>query len=203
MYKGRQIVLASASPRRKELLESLGVQFKVIPPQIDEEVETQDFASLRLSTAEIVEYLAFLKANAVASGLSSNKVKEQRNAIVIGADTLVLCGGNIIGKPKDRAEAIRILTQLSGTQHSVFTGLCIIDSVTGKMIQGREETMVQMRCISKTAIEEYVDSGRSMGKAGAYAIQEDNDKFVEKIEGSFSNVVGLPLDLLQEMLKKI
>ena len=197
MYKGRQIVLASASPRRKELLESLGVQFKVIPPQIDEEVPPY------LPTTEVAEYLAFLKANAVASGLSSNKVKEQRNVIVIGADTLVLCSGNIIGKPKDRAEAIRILTQLSGTQHSVFTGLCIIDSVTGKMIQGREETMVQMRCISKAEIEEYVDSGRSMGKAGAYAIQEDNDKFVEKIEGSFSNVVGLPLDLLQEMLKKI
>ncbi len=189
MYKGRHIVLASASPRRKELLKSLGFQFKIIPPQVDEKIPPN------LSPDEIVEYFAFLKANSVASGL--------KNSVVIGADTLVLCNGNIIGKPKDRADAIRILTQLSGTRHSVFTGVCIIDTVTGKKMQGHKETLIRMRHISKAEIEEYVDSGGSIGKAGAYAIQEDNDKFVEEIEGSFSNVVGLPLDLLQEMLEEI
>ncbi|MBI4008216.1 MAG: septum formation protein Maf [Planctomycetes bacterium] len=198
MYKGRQIVLASASPRRKELLKSLGFQFKVIPPKIDEEIPPN------LSPAEIVEYLASLKAKSVASRLKNIEDSPSfGRAIIIGADTLVLCNGNIIGKPKDREEAIRILTQLSGTRHSVFTGICIIDTVTGKKLQGHRETFVQMRRISKAEIEEYVDSGGSMGKAGAYAIQEDNDKFVEEIEGSFSNVVGLPLDLLQEMLEKL
>lgn len=189
MFNDKQLVLASASPRRRELLSSLGLQFKVVPPRINEEARPD------LSPNEIVEHLAFLKANTVALVLE--------NSIVIGADTLVFADGKIIGKPEDRADAIHILTQLSGTRHSVFTGICIIDTDTGKSLRGHEETVVQMRRISNAEIEEYVDTGGSTGKAGAYAIQEDDDKFVEEIEGSFSNVVGLPLDLLKELLDKI
>jgi len=118
------------------------------------------------------------------------------------ADTIVVLGGRILGKPRDEEDARRILHELAGTKHSVITGVCLIDAATGETIYGSEETGVEMKPMTDAEIEEYVQTGEAMGASGAYRIQESADRFVEGIEGSFSNVVGLPLSLVEELLKR-
>ena len=183
-----ELILASASPRRRELLAATGRAFRVVPSDAEETVPEG------LSPTEAAEHLACRKAAAVAARLS--------RGIVIGADTIVTSGPDIIGKPTDREDAIRILESLSRRAHTVITGLCLIDARSGRRLSGCERTRVQMRRMDRREIEAYVDSGEAMGKAGAYAIQESGDRFVERIEGSFSNVVGLPLELLGRMLEE-
>ena len=138
--------------------------------------------------------LAVRKAESVAARLT--------DGIVLGADTLVAAQDGIIGKPHDRADAIAILKRLARAPHVVVTGLCFLDAQTGRRRVASDQTRVTMRQMSDVEIEAYVDSGEAMGKAGAYAIQETGDRFVERVEGSYSNVVGLPLELLEKMLKE-
>ncbi|MBM4046159.1 MAG: septum formation inhibitor Maf [Planctomycetes bacterium] len=185
----RRLVLASASPRRRQLLAQLGCPFDVAVPEADEQLDAS------VSPRELAQRLARLKAESVA--------KTFPDALILGADTLVATGGELIGKPADRQDAVRILSRLSGTRHRVITGICILDAASGQTWQDAEETWVTMRPMSRAEIEAYVDSGEAMGKAGAYAIQETGDRYVEKVEGSFSNVVGLPLELLARMLKPL
>ncbi len=184
-----ELILASASPRRRELLAATGRTFRVVPSDAEESVPEG------LSPAEAAELLACRKAEAVASRLT--------NGIVIGADTIVTSGSDLIGKPSDRADAIRILECLSRRAHTVITGLCLIDARTRRRLSACERTRVHMRGMERREIEEYVDSGEAMGKAGAYAIQESGDRFVERIEGSLSNVVGLPMELLERLLEQM
>ena len=125
------------------------------------------------------------------------------HGLVLGADTLVALDDNIIGKPDSREHAIAILKRLSGRCQLVITGLCLIDAGTNRRCVASEITQVTMRPMSQAEIEAYVDSGEAMGKAGAYAIQETGDRFIERIDGSFSNVVGLPLTLLRRLLTEI
>jgi septum formation protein len=183
-----ELFLASSSPRRLELLKRLGRRFRVASPNADENLPPG------LSAVEAAEMLAVRKAESVAARIS--------DGIVLGADTLVATESGIVGKPRDRADAIAILTRLSSAPHIVVTGLCLLDARTGRRRVASDQTRVTMRPMTTAEIEAYVDSGEAMGKAGAYAIQETGDRFVERIEGSFSNVVGLPLELLAKMLEE-
>jgi septum formation protein len=136
--------------------------------------------------------LAYLKANDVAS-----RVDE---ALILGADTIVLHKKNILGKPKDKDDAKRMLSMLSNSEHDILSGVCLIDMPSKKKLLRFCRTFIRMRPVTEREIEEYVESGESMDKAGAYAIQGEGKKFIDKIEGSYSNVVGLPLETVKEMI---
>ena len=182
--------LASVSPRRKELLRSAGYQFSISAPATDESAEQGDGTPESLAVAR-----ASAKARSAAERLDS--------ALVIGADTIVVLGERIIGKPADREDARRILRELSGTAHRVVTGLALIDAASGMEITRAESTEIVMESMSQDDIEEYVSSGEADDKAGAYAIQETGDRFVRSVNGSLTNVVGLPMEALEEMLNQM
>ena len=184
-----ELILASTSPRRQKLLKQLGRPFRIIPPTAD---ETLPYG---LSPTQASEELAVRKAESVAKAL--------RAGLVIGADTIVALGDRVIGKPTDCRHAIEILEQLCGQTQSVITGICLLDVETGRRRVASEVTQVTMRPTGRAEIEAYVDSGEGMGKAGAYAIQETGDRFVERVQGSLSNVVGLPLELLGRLLDEM
>lgn len=184
-----QLVLASASPRRRQLLAEAGYSFKVIPPPVNEPPTP---ANCQLSATAWAEALAYFKARAVAQTCT--------NAIIIGADTIVEHDGTIIGKATDQDHARRILsTQFIG-DNNVITGLAVLYPKLKKRIITHITTLVVMRKMTDTELEEYLDSGAWQDKAGAYALQEGGDRFVKKIEGSQSNVVGLPMEKLNEIL---
>ena len=192
-----RLILASASPRRKKIFEEAGYRFEIADPG-----DAEDAIDAAHTPAQLAIDKARAKAHAVAAAL-----KPPFPALVIGADTLVAALGKVIGKPLDRADATAILSGLSGTRHCVISGVCTIPVVardTGAellpALEFAESTWVTMRRMSSDAIAEYVNSGQSDGKAGAYAIQENGDKFVERIEGSFLNVVGFPLERFEAEL---
>ena len=187
-----ELILASSSPRRFELLSEAGFILRVIEP---DEVEGE--GKLRgVSAIEEARRLASAKAQSVARKLRTK-------AIVLGADTVVSLDEQVIGKARDREHARQILSMLSGTTHKVITGLALVEaSAGGRCMVEHDVTLLSMAELSAEQIEEYLESGAWQGKAGAYGIQED-DAFILKIEGSFSNVVGLPLELLERMLKEL
>ena len=183
----RKIILASASPRRRELLERAGFEFEVMTSGAEEKANTSD--------AELmVRELALLKAGAVAK-------TAKNNALVIGADTVVCLKDEILGKPKNEADAKEMLKKLSGRAHSVYTGVCVTDTKTGKSVCKSERTDVFFRNISDEEICEYVKTGEPMDKAGAYAIQGGAAKFVSACEGNLDNVIGLPVELVKEIIQ--
>ncbi|MBU6392171.1 MAG: septum formation protein Maf [Planctomycetota bacterium] len=182
----KRLILASNSPRRIALLKSLGYQFDIMPHHIEERGYDNDLPTT------LVQRLAFLKASAVA--------KRVDNAIIVSADTIVLHNKNIFGKPKDTHDARRILSILSDSEHDVVSGVCVIEAPLKKKLLRTAQTHIKMKRITEEEIEMYIGSGEPMDKAGAYAIQGIGRKFIEKIDGSYSNAVGLPLEILQEML---
>ncbi|KKO19366.1 MAG: septum formation protein [Candidatus Brocadia fulgida] len=184
----KRLILASTSPRRIALLKLLGYRFDIIPHSIDEYIPDD------ATPEEVVLNLAFMKAHDVAGRVE--------DAIIIGADTLVYHKKGIIGKPKDIRDAKKILSLLSNSAHSIFTGVCIIDKPSQKKLLRNERTQITMKHIPEEELEAYVQSGEPMDKAGAYAIQGEGEKFIKQITGSYSNAVGLPLGLVQEMLNK-
>jgi len=183
----KTIVLASKSPRRKALLEKAGIKFKVVESKVEEHFD------LKLKPYELAEKLSLEKAKAV--------YEKHRNSTIISADTLVMCEGKILGKPIDKKDAKKMLQFLSGKIHSIITGFTIIDG--NKTITRSEETKIYMRKISNQEIDSYVKTNEPFDKAGAYAIQEEAQKFIEKIEGDFDNAVGLPINSLVLELKKL
>ena len=184
-----RLILASASERRQALLRRMGYAFEVVPPNVDESVPPG------LPPERVAERLAERKAAAVAAGLSG--------ALVIGADTIVALGDEIIGKPRDRADARRILRRLRGTAQRVITGVCLLDTATGRRLVAHETSLVKAAPVSDDEIDRYVASGLGDDKAGAYAVQEADDPFVQSIDGSFDNVVGLPTELLARLLSEL
>jgi len=184
----KQIVLASASPRRKELLEEMDIAFIVDPSGSEENIDES------LSPLEIAATLSLQKAQVVA--------KRHKNALVIGADTIVVLGKKILGKPKTKAHAKEMLSLLSGKAHDVITGFTIIDTDTGKKVTKAVTTKVYFKKITQEEKDAYVATGEPMDKAGAYAIQERGSFFIEKIEGDFDNVVGLPLFAVKDVLSQ-
>jgi len=207
-----QLILASNSPRRRELLREAGYRFQVRPPPIDDgdeelsgeppEVLVERLALLK-ADATIGEYrLAGAGMSPAASAAGSiQPACAPHGALVLGADTVVVLAGRIIGKPADEADARRILASLSGSTHRVLTGLALIDTATGRRATDHDVTLIRMRIMTPAEIDAYVASGEAMGKAGAYAMQETGDRFVESFEGSLTNIVGLPMQLLERMLK--
>jgi septum formation protein len=186
------LVLASGSPRRHQLLAELGVAFDVRPADVDEAPRPGEDA------VELVRRLAVDKASA---GLAA---APERPIVVLGADTLVAVEGEVLGKPVDEADAARMLRTLSGTRHQVHTGVAVATAdATGTATRLEvevETTHVHMAPWTDEEIAAYVASGEPMDKAGSYAIQEVGDRKVTRIEGSFDNVVGLPLGLVRRML---
>lgn len=181
----RQIILASKSPRRKELLESIGLDFLVHESKFEEK-ETH------LTPEELATHNAIGKAQDVSH--------HYRNALIIGVDTVVAFENHMLGKPKNKEDAKRILRLLSNTTHKVITAICIIDTKTKKNISGLEITLVTMDRLEESDIESYVNSGEGEDKAAGYAIQGLGSLFVKKIEGDYFNVVGLPIYRLRKLL---
>lgn len=184
----RKIVLASKSPRRRELLSAFVPDLEIMVDSSDEVVEEG------LSPEETVKRLALKKAENVASMADGS-------AIIIAADTVVFIDGEILGKPATYDEAASMLYKLSGREHFVCTGFSVIDNQTKKTICDFERTVVRFKTLSDSEIEKYVETGEPMDKAGAYGIQGIGSVFVEGIQGDYFNVVGLPLCSLAKMLK--
>lgn len=183
------LVLASASPRRRELLERLGVEFRTVPAEVDE----RPIAEQVREPARLVTLLAETKAKAVA--------REHPRALVIGADTVVVLDGEILGKPSDAREARRMLARLSGRTHHVYTGVAVVDGESGRSESCAEVTAVTFGRLTDEQIERYVQTGEPLDKAGAYGIQGIGATLVERVEGCFFNVVGLPLFRLSRLLE--
>jgi septum formation protein len=184
-----QLILASASPRRRDLLRQVGLDFQMDAPDVDESTDSS------LAPAEIVERLAARKAEAVAA--------RHAGAIVLGSDTLVFLGNQALGKPGDAAESRAFLQRLSGQTHQVYSGLCLLETDGGRREVGHSRTNVRMRTLSREDINEYVAANESADKAGGYAIQGRGAFLIEEIQGDYSNVVGLPLALLYEFLTRL
>ncbi|MFH0938763.1 MAG: Maf family protein [Planctomycetota bacterium] len=191
-----RLVLASVSPRRKQILREAGFAFEAIDPG-----EVED----AIAAAHCPESLAIAKARAKAEVVVVG-VPPPYPVVVVAVDTLVAHGDTVIGKPQDRTDAVAILSRLSGTRHRVISGLCLWPILaTGVSLAPKlatETTWVKMRKMSAEEIAAYVASGEADGKAGAYAVQETGDRFVEKIEGSFLNIVGFPLELFKMLLSQ-
>ncbi len=191
MKKAVSIILASASPRRKELLAKAGYKFKVVTSGIDESA----FSVEGGSTREYAERLALAKAKDVAGRFP--------NSLVIGADTVVDFNGQIIGKPADAKDAEAITRKLFSAPHKVITGIAIVRLNDNTEIVESDITTVYPKKMTEQQVEEHIRGGSWQDKAGAYAIQETGEKFVEKIEGSLTNVMGFPMELVQRLLKKV
>jgi septum formation protein len=185
----KPLILASQSPRRKYLLKQIGMKFRIIPSRVAEV-----FLS-RQSPGENAQRIALEKATDVAARL--------RRGIVVGADTLVVLDHHVLGKPKSKDDAKRMLRLLSGREHSVYTGFALKDVETGKHISGVEETKVRFRKLTEKEITDYVNSGSPMDKAGSYGIQDDvGAVFIERVNGCFYNIVGFPLARFYSTLQR-
>ena len=186
----QQIYLASKSPRRRKLLKQLGIKFKSFSVNTIEDLFDGEHP------VDCVKRLAQVKMNRAK--------KKVKNGIIITADTIVVLDRRVIGKPKNKKEAVRILSLLSGRVHTVYTGFCVFNQKTDKSILDFEKTKVEFRKLTKDEIFDYVNGGSPMDKAGAYGIQDDfGAVFVKKINGCYYNVVGLPLTKLYNALRKI
>lgn len=187
LVQPRPLVLASMSPRRRQLMTERGYEFEVVEPPFEE----PDAASPHVPPANHAESLAFFKARSVARLFPDH--------VILAADTIAYLHGEIIGKPIDRSDARAILENMSGTMHEVLTGVALYEPKTGRRRITHDVTKLRVRELSGKQIEEYLNTGEWIGKAGAYGIQDEGDKFVERIDGSFSNVVGLPMELVERL----
>ena len=179
------LILASSSPRRADLLRAAGIPFQAVSVDVDETV-------LKLEPpGEHVRRLAREKADAAFATHAA--------AVILAADTIVLVGGEIMGKPRDAADATRMLRLLSGREHEVLSGVAIVAARGGNVEVAR--TRVWVNPLSETEIADYIATGEPLGKAGAYAIQGLGSRFIDRIQGSYSNVVGLPVALVYRLLK--
>jgi septum formation protein len=188
--KKMKFILASKSPRRKELLASLGLEFEIMESSADESVISKD-----IPPEIYVQELAMIKSTSVAACV-------EKNSLVIGADTVVVADGKIIGKPKDSDEAYAMLSSFSKSSHKVYSGISVTDSSDGRTVTDWCETEVFFNEITPDEIKNYINTYKPYDKAGAYGIQEYASVFIEKINGDFFNVVGLPLSKLYGLLKK-
>jgi len=188
IFAMRKIILASASPRRKEILKITGLNFAVCTSDYEEEI------NLPLRPRELARFLSRKKAEVVAH--------KYKNAVIIAADTFIVFKNRLLGKPRTDKEAEKMLGMLNGKMHSVITGFTIIDTANNKILSRSVETKVYFKKLGVEEISAYVSSKEPLNKAGAYAIQGLGAVFIKKIDGDFFNVMGLPLCALTESLKK-
>jgi len=182
----KPIILASQSPRRKQLLEQISLKFEIDPSNYEEDM------SLKMEPGKLAEFLSLGKAKDVA--------QRHKDSIIISADTIVAVDDEVFGKPKTPEKAKYMLQKLSGRAHSVITGFTIIDTETNKQVSKSVETKVYFKEISEEEMDAYIATGEPMDKGGGYAIQGLAALFVEKIEGDYFNIVGLPIIALAEEL---
>lgn len=203
-----KLILASASPRRKELLQQIGAEFQIFPAEGEEVVTGTE-------PEQVVLDLSRQKAEEVAERLKESECEFEKKQkageeesregkIILGADTVVALDGEILGKPQNRADAVKMLQMLSGSVHSVFTGVTLIlqRKESEEVISFYEETKVFMYPMTEAEITAYVDTGEPLDKAGAYGIQGKGAVYIEKIAGDYNNVVGLPLAKIYQILLK-
>ena len=191
IFYQKKRILASHSPRRKSLLEEIGWEFEVFPApdSVEDGLTTEGW-----TPEELVRVLARAKAGYVAAQLADQDV------VIIGCDTVAVCQGEILGKPHDRMEAQRMLRRLSGTRHKVLTGLVLWNPRYPKNIHEETvTTILEMDALSEETLECYLDSNRWQGKAGAFGYQDGND-WLKIMDGTASNVVGLPVERLKELI---
>ncbi len=181
------LILASSSPRRRELLGRFGMDFTVKVPDVDESILPNE------DPVAHVRRLAQAKAAKVA--------EEEEEGLVVGADTIVVLDGEIIGKPEDREDAIRMLSALAGRTHRVYSGVAVTALPSGATRTVVVCSRVTMAAIGESEIRRYVDGGEPLDKAGAYAVQGEGKRYVTAVRGSFTNVVGLPLQALHRFLR--
>lgn len=193
----KKIILGSASPRRRELMAQIGLEFEVVVSHKEEHYES-------IIPEEIVKELALMKAENVASELDEQGTV--KDTIIIGADTIVVLDNQILGKPKDEADAFRMLKDLQGRAHQVFTGVAILDfdkEGIRKTHNHAVETKVYVHEMDESEITSYIQSGEPMDKAGAYGIQGKFAAYIDQIEGDYYNVVGLPVSYVYQQIKAI
>lgn len=187
-----KIILASKSPRRKELLDLLKVKYEIKVSNAEETIEKE------LKPEEQAKKLAYIKAKTVFDETEGDR-------IIIGSDTMVVKDGKIYGKPKDKEDALKILKELNGQKHEVITGLAILVQKGNKYQEHitYDKTQVKIKDMSEKEIINWIDTGEAYDKAGAYAIQGEFSIFIEKIDGNYSTVVGLPIHKVYDILKEI
>lgn len=185
-----RIILASRSPRRRDILNNISLEFEVVESSFQEAID------VTMCPEELVKHLAYKKAEDVANNITGD------DALVIGADTIVVHDGIVMGKPKSDQESFDMLKRLSGDWHNVYTGICVIDTATGKKALDFDSTSVKIRELSDEDIKCYINTGEPIDKAGSYAIQGIGSLLVEKMEGCYFNVVGLPIYKLSVLLKE-
>lgn len=183
------LVLASSSPRRRYLLGLVGIRHRVIAPRVKEEAHAHE------DPAEHVVRLAGLKARSVRPRV--------KRGLILGADTIVLLDGAILGKPRSKAEARRMLRRLSGRWHTVYTGLVVVDAASGKTAEGHEQSRVRIRKMTDAEIDAYITTGEPMDKAGSYGIQGYGAAIVEQVRGCYFNVVGLPMVRMLGLVRRL
>ena len=187
----KRLILASGSPRRRELLRNAGFTFEVIPPEVAEDNPDNE------APAMLVERLALDKAEAVAG-----RFHRQDNVVVLGADTVVVVDSTLLGKPASPAEARQMLERLSDRTHEVITGVALVEPETARRTVAHETTRVFFRPLEPQEMEDYVATGEPLDKAGAYAIQGGASRFVTRVEGCYFNVMGLPVALVDRLLRE-
>lgn len=183
----KSLVLASSSPRRAELLREAGYRFRIVhPPFAEPEVPPP-----HVDPTAYCESLAYYKARSIEDSNPEDTI--------LAADTITVIDGEIFGKPVDRNDARRILRRLAGTCHRVITGVAVLHPETDLRLMGHSVSVIHMRPLSDEMLESYLDTGQWEDKAGAYGIQDHGDAFVESYDGSFSNIVGLPMELVRDL----
>ncbi len=194
MKTTKPIILASASPRRKELLQKAGFSIEVMP------VKVSEIPNKNLNVSDQILDIAQRKMQAGAKSLLD---QGRKNALLITADTEVIFNNAPLGKPETRQEAYEMLRKLSGIAHTVLTAVCVYDLDNGRSQTGVEKTDIYFRPLTDEQIWAYVDTGDPFDKAGGYGIQNVGDLFIEKFEGPHDNVVGLPVDLVKTLIDKL
>lgn len=191
----KEYVLASASPRRREILDNLGIDFDIVISNANEDKIDKNSMPINL----YVQELALIKAAAAAEVLNRGK---NNKSIIISADTVVCCDNKILGKPKNKEDAFNMLSMLSGRSHEVYSGICVMRMSDGFAVADYEKTSVTFKKLSPDTIKRYIETNEPMDKAGAYAIQGKGAVLIEKLNGDYFNVVGLPVSKLADVLKK-
>lgn len=189
----RKLVLASQSPRRKDLLERAGFRFAVLSVQISE------IPDENLNLQDQIQDIARRKAEAC---LNSGKLAKAQGNLILSSDTVVALDGQILGKPEDRQKNRQMVERLSGQKHSVITAVCLLDVDTGRVALDHAVANVTFRILTESEIEAYVTTGDGLDKAGGYGIQGEAGKFVSVFDGSMDTIIGLPIDLVTKMLKE-
>jgi septum formation protein len=185
----KRIILASTSPRRRELAQAMGLDFEIVPSGYEEDMK------LKIKPEEMVKMFSYGKAFDVS--------KKFNEGIVIGVDTIVVFNGKNLGKPKSKEDAFMMLKSYSGKKQYVYSGVCMIDCKTRKIISDCEKTEVYFRKMEDNEIRDYIETGGPMDKAGAYGIQDLSSIFIKKINGCYFNVMGFPIHNIHKNLKKM